>query len=566
MSVTIQDNQVDTPESSIFTSRTEIIPGIVKLYNWAVGIFSLIILVLLLFIPSQLTQITNLVTFSKSTPNLSFELVAAVFFAIGGVVTNYYTAVTQRFGHLTLSMLFYFAAFLSLHPILAALVPVISSVWFELVICKRGVAFAVRTAGMYVLCELGAAYSFQALAGGPITGNITVLLILFSLVGFLVFRLINDVIYQLTYVVQGDSFFKPVIDSIVPVYLPYLAMLPGALILSALSGQKDFLALLLAIAIIVGVGILLQRLSQTSQTARQQLELTQQLNAKLLGQTDRQAELGNRINQTLDSFLALLRDYAGTSHEQEAAIVEITTTIEQLSRTAAQIATSTDKVAGAADKAIDAADQGQNAVTNTVNAIKEVQVQVREIATIIQELNQKSEQIGDIVTTINQIANEIRLLALNATIEASGAGPYGRRFAVVAGEVSDLADRSREAAAAIRRIISEIRSTTTSSVHATEEGLQKMERSIAIAAQSEKANNEIIEMVERTAQTAAAIALATQQQLSASEQVVNSMHEIASLIGDNAQKVAGVSVTSLELQRVARELQDPDHTEVDGEN
>jgi methyl-accepting chemotaxis protein len=61
-------------------------------------------------------------------------------------------------------------------------------------------------------------------------------------------------------------------------------------------------------------------------------------------------------------------------------------------------------------------------------------------------------------------------------------------------------------------------------------------------------------MVERTAQTAAAIALATQQQLSASEQVVNSMHDVANMIGENAQKVASVSVASLELQRVAREL------------
>lgn len=563
MSVTIPNNQVDTPNNTAFNNQPEIIPGIVKVYNWAVGVLSLLILALLLLIPSEAAQITNLIKFNNSTPNVNFELIVAAIYVIGSTITNYYVASTKNYGHLTLSMLFYFAAFLSVHPILAALVPVISSVWFELFIGKRGAAFAARTAGMYILCELGAAYTYQALAGGPLKGDITVFLLVFSLLGFVVFRVINDVIYQLTYVLQGELFLKPIIDSFVPVYLPYIAMLPGALVLASLAGQNGFLALILGVAITVSVAILLQRLSLTSQTAGQQLQLTQQLNSRLLNQTERQGELGNRINQTLDSFLALVRDYAGTSHEQEAAIVEITATIEQLSRTAAQIASSTDKVAGAADKAIDAADQGQNSVTNTVNAIKEVQVQVREIATIIQELNQKSEQIGDIVTTINQIANEIRLLALNATIEASGAGPYGRRFAVVAGEVSDLADRSREAAAAIRRIISEIQSATTSSVHATEEGLQKMERSIAIAAQSEKANNEIIEMVERTAQTAAAIALATQQQLSASEQVVNSMHEIASLIGDNAQKVAGVSVASLELQRVARELQDPDHVETD---
>lgn len=527
----------------------------VVIYHWLVGAVALVILVVILLVPSQSRQLANVFNFGSL--NNSLLLLTVLVFALGSIICNHFSAQLGN-SYLTLAMLFYLAAYLALPPLLAVFVPVVASVWFELLLSKRGFGYAARTSGMYVICELGAGYTYRGLGGGPITSDLSWQLLFQILVSFLIFRLLNDVIFQLTYTLQGQAFYKPIASKIVQNSLIYASMLPGSIILAMLEAQTGIFALTLCALVVVGVGVLLKRLSDASLVGHSQLERSQELNNRLTHQNERQADLGNRINQTLDSFLSLIRDYAATSHEQEAAVVEITATIEQLSRTAAQIATSTDKVAGAADKAIDAADRGQNSVTNTVNSIKEVQAQVREIASNILDLNQKSEQIGDIVTTINQIAGEIRLLALNATIEASGAGPYGRRFAVVAGEVSDLADRSREASAAIRRIISEIQSATTSSVHATEEGLQKMQRSIAIASQSEKANNEIIEMVERTAQTAAAIALATQQQLSASEQVVNSMHDVANMISDNAQKVVGVSVASLELQRAARELRAED--------
>ena len=81
-----------------------------------------------------------------------------------------------------------------------------------------------------------------------------------------------------------------------------------------------------------------------------------------------------------------------------------------------------------------------------------------------------------------------------------------------------------------------------------------MEKSVEMASRSEIANREIISVVQRTAQAAAAISLATQQQRSASEQVVTSVHDVAIMIGQNAEKVASVSVASTDLQRVAREL------------
>jgi methyl-accepting chemotaxis protein len=468
------------------------LPKIVSFYHWSVGLLAVLLFAaIVVLIPSEAATLTSLVNIN--TPSFSFALVIVVIYSIGSVVCNYFASTIGTTGYLTLSMLFYLAAYLSLDPLVAVLAALIGPFWFEIFIIKRGLNFAARTVGMYVLCVMAAGYTYRALGGSVVTGDLTLNLIIPVIGSFLVFRLINDAIFQFTRTLQGKRFFMPIIQAAPRLYLTYLLYIPGALILSILATQVGGLALTMACGMVVGVNILMRLLSVSSLAERAQLSRSQELNSQMILQNDRQRELGNRINLTLDSFLTLVRDYAGTSHEQEAAVVQITATIEELSRTAAQIASSTDKVAAAADKAIDAADRGQNSVTNTVNASTEVQDKVREIAASILDLNQKSEHIGNIVTTINQIAGEIRLLALNATIEASGAGPYGRRFAVVANEVSDLADRSREASAAIRRIITEIQTATTSSVHATEEGLQQMQRSIAIALQSEKANNEIIE-------------------------------------------------------------------------
>ena len=191
----------------------------------------------------------------------------------------------------------------------------------------------------------------------------------------------------------------------------------------------------------------------------------------------------------------------------------------------------------------------------TIEAINDVRLKVQEIANKIAELDAKSERIGEIVMVINGIAGEIRLLALNATIEASGAGQFGRRFSVVANEVNLLADRSREALKQIKEIIAEIQAAAISSRTVTIEGLSRMERSVELASLSERANQEIISVVEHTAQAAAAISLATQQQRSASEQVVASVHHVAARISQNADKISSVALASSELESVANELQ-----------
>ena len=456
--------------------------------------------------------------------------------------------------YLALSMLLFLTSFLILPPVQAAIPPIVASVAFEIFVVKRGLTYSVRTSGMYAISATVARQVYEVTGGQPLLGDFTFNMLLPIVSGFVVFRTINESIVYINLLLNGYN-LKDRVAHLPKVTGIYLLFLPASILVAMVYFANGPFAFAMACAIVIVVSIIINRAFTAREKVSQQLLLVRELNEQLARQNDRQRLLGLRINQTLATFLPLVQYYTRTSFDQETAVTEIATTIEELSRTATQIAGSADNVATAADQARDAADSGQQAVNATIEAINEVRLKVQEIADKISELGDKSERIGEIVMVINGIAGEIRLLALNATIEASGAGQFGRRFAVVANEVNKLADRSREALKQIKEIISEIQAAAGSSRKATVEGLSRMERSVELASLSERANQEIISVVKHTAQAAAAISLATQQQRSASEQVVASVHHVASRISQNAARISSVSLASTELESVANELQ-----------
>jgi methyl-accepting chemotaxis protein len=125
---------------------------------------------------------------------------------------------------------------------------------------------------------------------------------------------------------------------------------------------------------------------------------------------------------------------------------------------------------------------------------------------------------------------------------------------VVAAEVKKLAQRSVAATKDVRAIIVQIQAATAAAVMATEEGLKETDHGVNLAHQSGDANDDIISMVERTAQLANAISLATQQQRTASEQVVATMREVADVTRQAAASSQQASGAANELSGIAHEL------------
>jgi len=279
-----------------------------------------------------------------------------------------------------------------------------------------------------------------------------------------------------------------------------------------------------------------------------------QMVASLRGLVGEVQRAGLQVSSASAEILAASEQHASGSAQQAAAVGEVTATLEELSGTAAQIAENARAVEGVAAETAHSAQAGAAAVEEAIRAMEGIRARVEEIAKKTLALGERSQQIGEVLTLIKEIAGEIHLLALNAAIESAAAGEHGKRFAVVAAEVRRLAERTRASTEEIRAIIGEIQAATNSSVLATEQGMKEAEGVAARASRAGDALEEILGKVERTAQAAKQISVATQQQRTASDQIVGSMRELAEVIKQTAAGMKQSSVAAGELNQLAVEL------------
>ena len=245
-------------------------------------------------------------------------------------------------------------------------------------------------------------------------------------------------------------------------------------------------------------------------------------------------QAGLQITHSSMQVLANAEDHASGSVQQAASIAQVTATLEELTNTAKQIAQSATSVERIADDSAQAAHTGYSSVEQALEAMETIRRRVADISGKTLLLGERSRRISEVLNLIKEIAGEIHLLAVNAAIESAAAGEHGKRFAVVAGEVRRLAERTRDSAEEIKAIVGEIQSATHSSVLATEQGVKEVEAGVTLATGARGSLEQILQMVDRTTQAIRQITLVTQQQQSASEQIVQTMREVAVVTSESA--------------------------------
>ena len=231
---------------------------------------------------------------------------------------------------------------------------------------------------------------------------------------------------------------------------------------------------------------------------------------------DRIRETATTLTEASLEMHAAAQESAAATTEQSAAISEAAATVEELSATAASIAASAQTSASAAQQ--------------TSETMEDMQGQVSQIAERSLELGRGSQQIGEILGLINDIAEQTNLLALNAAIEAARAGEAGRGFAVVADEVRKLAERSVRSTESIREIIQQVQDQTNATILATERG--------------SKQAGEVVELMRTTGDELEDSLRATEQQKQAADQVAVAMTEIRTAAEQlSAEQEARVELT-----------------------
>jgi methyl-accepting chemotaxis protein len=271
----------------------------------------------------------------------------------------------------------------------------------------------------------------------------------------------------------------------------------------------------------------------------------------LLGQM---RQVNTRLRGFASDILAASEQQVAGAAEQAAAVTETSATLEELAQTSKQIAENSEAVVRVAERTLASAEEGMTAVAETANGIEEIRVTTMQSSDRILQLGERSQEIGRVLSIIDEIAEQTKILALNAAIEAARAGESGKGFAVVAGEIRKLADSVTESTSEIGRVVREIQASTSSLVMATEKAAKKVDEGKEIAGRTADALDRIVQQVEETTDAAKQISIATQQQRSASDQVVVSMREVAQVSQQQAAAARQVSSSVGEMNALADSL------------
>ena len=274
------------------------------------------------------------------------------------------------------------------------------------------------------------------------------------------------------------------------------------------------------------------------------------------------SSLISQVRQSADQVASAAAMQTGTAEKvsaisgkqtQQAAIAA--SSIENLNSAVKEIAQKTDDVVTSANDASTMAAEGQKVVNKAVQGIQQVATTVKESAQLMVALGQRSDQIGQIVNVIKDIAEQTNLLALNAAIEAARAGEQGRGFAVVADEVRKLAERTATATSEISKMISAIQSETGNAVSTMEKGSSQVSDGVALANQAGQSLQNINSSVKRVVEMIEQISEATRSQSEMTNEITKRVEHIAEMAQENTSSIDETTHASHDLQNLSGHLQ-----------
>jgi len=264
--------------------------------------------------------------------------------------------------------------------------------------------------------------------------------------------------------------------------------------------------------------------------------------------SDAVACASGEISSSTEEMAAGTQEQSNQSAEVSSAVEEMTKTIIENSKNAVQTAET-------AKRARAAAEQGGKVVEATVAGMNLIASVVKQSANTIKALGKSSDQIGEIIGVIDDIADQTNLLALNAAIEAARAGEQGRGFAVVADEVRKLAERTTKATKEIASMIKTIQNDTMGAVTSMNEGTKQVDEGIQLAERAGVSLKEIMYVSQTVTDMITQIAAASEQQSTASEQISKNVEAITSVTGQTANGTQQIARAAEDLNTLTENLQ-----------
>ena len=288
---------------------------------------------------------------------------------------------------------------------------------------------------------------------------------------------------------------------------------------------------------------------RSEQKVKEGFQQMERLNARVLDTARRMAELSGEVSGQVDGVRA-------GAETQSARVTETAHSMEQMNDTILEVAKN---AAGASEQASltrTKAREGADVVGRAVDSIAAVQRLTTALKTDMESLGSQAQDIGRIMTVIEDIADQTNLLALNAAIEAARAGDAGRGFAVVADEVRKLAEKTMNATKEVGQSIAAIQTGVSRNIEGMEQAATAVDQATGLAGSSGQALQQIVELVEGTSDSMRGIATAAEEQSAASEQINRAVEEAHRVARDTAQHMTETAGAVRDLAELARGLED----------
>jgi len=287
------------------------------------------------------------------------------------------------------------------------------------------------------------------------------------------------------------------------------------------------------------------------------------LGSDLNRMTDSLANVTKLITQACHNMVSTLEEVkqsvdtqSSGATEQASSINQITASLEEIEKSSSQTMVKAKELGAVADRTRVKGQLGVNAVEQSIVGMKSVRDKVQLIAQTILDLSNQTQQVGEITSVVNALAQQSKMLALNASIEAAKAGEAGKGFAVVAVEVKNLAEQSEQSTIQVQKILEDIRRATEKAVMVTEEGTKGVDHGTELVEQTGEVVRSLTDVIHEATIASQQIEAAIRQESAGIEQITAGMNEINQVTSSFVNSVKQTTEAIDNLAFIAKSLKE----------
>ena len=261
------------------------------------------------------------------------------------------------------------------------------------------------------------------------------------------------------------------------------------------------------------------------------------------------------LSSSAGEIMTTVSELASSSAETASSVSETNATVQEVRQTTDLTSQKSRQVYDSSHRSVQVAKSGQQSVEDAIGGMRGIDERMGFIAERIVNLSEQSQAIGDIIATVNDLAEQSNLLAVNAAIEAAKAGEHGKGFAVVAQEVKNLATQSKQATAQVRSILGVIQKATTAAVLATEQGSKAVEEGVRQSGAAGEAIRLLAVSIEDSSNATLQIVTSTQEQAIGMDQIAIAIQSINQASSQNVEGSRQIESAARSLYELNQKLQ-----------